>query len=93
MNSRRFIVGLYVVLFTGFGVGAGVLFLDARAEYAQLKQVENATRQRLAAEERRLQMQQKILERLRTDPEYVEKVLKSRWGYTKPGDVILRFPE
>ncbi len=93
MNSRRVIVCLYVVLFAACGVGAAVLFLDARAEYRQLKQVEHATRQRLTAEETRLQAQQKILERLRTDPDYVEKVLKSRWGYARPGDVIYRFPE
>lgn len=93
MNSRRLIVSLYVVLFSGFGMGAGVLFVDARAEYAQLKQIELATRQRLALEEAKLKSQQRILERLRSDPEYVEKVLKSRWGYTRPGNVIYRFPE
>jgi cell division protein DivIC len=91
--SRQFIAGLYVILFLGFGAGAGVLFFDARAELNQLKSIEAATRQRLAAEEARLQAQQKILERLRSDPDFVEKVLKERWHFAKPGDVIFRFPE
>jgi len=91
--SRRLIASLYVILFVGFGVGAGVLFFDARAEYNQLKSIEAGTRQRLATEEARLQSQQKILERLRTDPAFVEKVLKERWHFAKPGDVIFRFPE
>ena len=71
MNSRQLIVSLYVILFVGFGVGAGVLFV----------------------EQARLQAQQKILERLRNDPVYVEKVLRDRWHYAKPGEVIYRFPE
>jgi cell division protein FtsB len=93
VNSRQLIVSLYVILFGGFGVGAGVLFFEARAEYKQLKLVEAANRQRLAVEEARLRAQQKILERLRNDPVYVEKVLRDRWYYAKPGEVIYRFPE
>ena len=93
MNPRHLIASLYVILFLGFGVGAGVLFFEARAEYHQLKLIEAASRQRLAAEEARLQAQQKILERLRTDPDFVEKTLRTRWGYAKPGEVIFRFPE
>lgn len=93
VNSRQLIVSLYVILFAGFGVGAGMLFLETRAEYKQLKLVEKANRQRLAVEVARLQAQQKILERLRTDPAYVEKVLRDRWHYAKPGEVIYRFPE
>lgn len=93
MNPRQLIASLYVVLFVGFGVAAAVLFFEARAEYHQLKVVEAASRQRLAAEEARLAAQQKILERLRTDPDYVEKVLRARWGYARPGEVITRFPE
>ena len=93
MNSRQLIAGLYVILFVGFGVVAGVMFFDARAEYNQLKLAEASSRQRLATEEARLAAQQKILERLRSDPEYVAKVLKARWGYATPGEVIYRYPE
>lgn len=93
MNSRQLIVTLYVILFVGFGAGAGMLFFEARAEYKQLKLVEAASRQRLAAEEVRLAAQQKILERLRNDPAFVEKVLRDRWHFAKPGEVIFRYPE
>jgi cell division protein FtsB len=93
VNSRQLIASLYVILFVGFCVGAGVLFFDARAEYNQLKLVEASNRQRLATEEARLQAQQKILERLRSDPVFVEKVLRDRWHFARPGEVIFRFPE
>jgi cell division protein FtsB len=93
VNPRQIIVSLYVIIFLGFGVGAAVLFADAWAEYKQLKVVEAANRQRLAIEQAKLQAQQVILERLRTDPEFVEKTLRARWGFVKSGEVIYRFPE
>ncbi len=93
MNPRQIIASLYFVLFVGIGVGAAVLFADAWGEYKQLKRVETASRQRLAVEETRLQAQQVMLERLRSDPEFVEKTLRERWGFVKAGEVIYRFPE
>lgn len=92
MKPSQFIVTLYVVLFVGLGVGAGTFMVDAWGEYKQLQVVEAASKQRLATEEARLAAQQKVLERLQTDPVYVEKVLRERWGYARPGDVIFRFP-
>ena len=91
MNLRRLIVILYALLFAGLGIGAGALFLDARAEYNQLKQAEAAGRRRLAEAQQRLAEQEIILERLRTDPEFVEKVIRQRLGYAKPGEYIFRF--
>ena len=93
VKPRQFIVLLYVVLLAGSGVGAGALFLEAKAEYNQLKLIEATMRQRLASEQARLKAQEEILRRLRTDPEYVEKILRTRWGYARPGEVIFRFPE
>lgn len=93
MKPRQLIACLYVILFVGFGVGAGVFYFEARAEYNQLKLIETASRQRLDVEIARLKAQEEILRRLRTDPEYVEKMLRTRWGYSKPGEVIFRFPE
>ena len=91
MNPRQLIFSLYLVLFVGLGAGAGALFLDARAEYNQLKLTEAASKRRLAEAQTRLAEQEKILERLRADPEFVEKVIRQRLGYTKPGDYIFRF--
>ncbi|MSU23745.1 MAG: septum formation initiator family protein [Opitutus sp.] len=90
MNPRRVLIALYAVLLVALGIGAGALFLDARAEYNQLKQAEAASRRRLADAEARLRAQEKILERLKSDPAYVEKVMRSR-GYARPGDTIFRY--
>ena len=93
LNTRRLITGLYVVLLSGLGVAAGALFLDTRAQYLQLKQTEAISRQRLVEAEARLREQEKMLERLRTDGDYVEKVIRKRLGYSRPGELIFRFED
>lgn len=91
MTSQRLIVLLYVVLLTAIGLGAGALFLDAREEYAKLKQDQAASAAKLATARSRLAEQQMILERLKTDPVYVEKVIRTQLGYARPGEYIFRF--
>jgi len=91
VNSRRLIILLYVVLLSAFGVGAGALLLEARAEYGKLKQDQAASEAKLAAARLRLQEQQKILERLRTDPVYVEKVIRRQLGYAGADQIVFRF--
>ena len=48
VNSQRLITLLYVVLFAGLGLGAGVLLFEARAQYRQLKHTETEIKARLA---------------------------------------------
>jgi cell division protein FtsB len=91
VNSRRLIVTLYALLFVGLAVGAGALFIDARAEYNQLKLAEADAKRRLAEAQAELARRKQILERLQTDPEFVEKVIRQRLGYAKPGEYIFRY--
>jgi len=91
VNSRRAIALLYVVLLAVFGVGTGVLFLEARAEYDALKRRQAASQRELAAARERLAEQERFLQRLRSDPLLAEKVIRQRLGYGRPGEVIFRF--
>ena len=91
VNPRSLIVTFYIVLFLGLGGGALALLRDAVAEYAQLKHAEVASQQRLAEAQARLAEQERILVRLRTDPEFVERVIRQRLGYTRQGEFVLRF--
>ncbi len=93
MNYRQVILSFYLLLFAGLGVTGGYLFLDARAEYSRLEQVEESNKIRLVEVQEQLRSQEKALERLRTDPEYVEKVIRKRLGYAKPDEFIFRFEE
>ena len=91
MNSRRAIALLYVVLLTVFGVGTGLLFLEARGEYNALKIKQAASQRELAAARERLADQERFLQRLRSDPVLVENVIRQRLGYGRPGEVVFRF--
>ena len=91
MNLRRLILSLYLLLIVGLGVAAGVYFLEARAEYDRLRKVETENQRRLADAQRRLKLQEQILERMRNDPAYVEQVIRRKLGYAKPDEFIYRF--
>jgi cell division protein DivIC len=93
VKFRRVILSLYVLLFAGLGVAGMVLFKDAHDEFTQLRQVEASNRRRLAEAQERLRSQEKVLQRLRTDPEYVDRVIRMKLGYAKPDEYIFRFED
>jgi cell division protein FtsB len=93
VNLRKVILSLYVLLFAGLGLAGGILSKDAHDEYSRLEQVENANRRRLAEAQAHLRDQERVLERLRTDPAYVDKVIRIRLGYAKPDEFIFRFED
>ncbi|HEY0946650.1 MAG TPA: septum formation initiator family protein [Opitutaceae bacterium] len=91
MNLRRLIVSLYLLLFVAAVAGSGAFFWQTRREYLRLQQIEAASRERLAVAEERLRDQERTLARLRTDPAYIEMVIRRRLGYAKPDEQIYRF--
>ncbi len=82
---------LYLVLFVSVAAGAAGFFWQTRAEYVRLKEIEAGSKNRLVLAEERLRDQQRMLERLRSDPSYVEMVIRRRLGYAKPDEFIFRF--
>jgi len=93
VNARRLILSLYAVLFAGLGATGCVLFLDARAEYNRLVRIEDDNRRRLAEAEARLKEEERVLKRMQSDPEFVEKVIRQKLGYAKPDEFIFRFED
>lgn len=93
VNLRRVIISVYLLLFLAVGAASGLYFWDAREEYNRLRQQEEMSRRRLAEAEAKLRDQEKILERLRHDPVYVEKVIRRRLGYARPEEFIFRFED
>jgi cell division protein DivIC len=87
------IVWIYAGAFVGVALVSGVFFFQTYQEYAHLRRVEADTRQRLAQAERRLQDQQRMLDRLRNDPAFVEKIIRLQLRYAKPSELIFRFEE
>jgi cell division protein FtsB len=92
VNARRIVNLLYAVVLLAIGLGAGRLFYDARVEYNHLQRAQTDLRRRLADAKTRLAEQERALERLKTDPAYVQKTLR-QYNYAKPDEFILRFPD
>ena len=93
VKLRRLFLTLFVLLFAGLGVVVGLFFLDARDEYNRLKSIQLVNKRHLEEIQAELAEQQRILERLQTDPAYVERVIRRRLGYAKPEEYIFRFDE
>ncbi len=91
MNVRRVIVSLYLLVFVSIVGMSTVFFWQTRAEYRRLQEVEARSQKRLTQLELRLKEQQKVLDRLRTDPTYVEHIIRHRLMYAKPDEFIFRF--
>jgi cell division protein DivIC len=90
---HRFVLAVCAIASIGVIVGLAVVLNQTRAEYARLREMEAQTRHRLAEVETRLAEQELVLERLRTDPAYVEMVIRRRLGYAKPDEFVFRFDE
>ncbi|MFT3781679.1 MAG: septum formation initiator family protein [Nibricoccus sp.] len=91
MNFRRLIIFSYLLLFLCLAVGSGVFFLQTRREYQLLLKSEAESRQLLAEAQLKLREQEKILDRLRTDPAYVELVIRRQLRYARPDEMIFMF--
>ncbi|MFT3870523.1 MAG: septum formation initiator family protein [Nibricoccus sp.] len=91
MNFRRLIIVFYLLLFLCLAIGSGVFFLQTRRQYQQLLKNEAESRQLLAEAQLKLREQEKILDRLRNDPAFVELVIRRQLGYAKPEEMIFRF--
>jgi cell division protein FtsB len=93
VNARRLIAWIYTALFLIVGAFSGTFFVRTYREYAQLQRMETETRQRLAQAEERLKQQERVLERLRTDPAYVERVIRRQMHYARPDELLFRFED
>ncbi len=93
MWFRRLILTFYTLLFIAVGVASALFFWQTRQEYDRLRTIEAQTQQRLAEAEAKLAEQERVLARLRSDPEYVELVIRRRLGYAKPEEVVFRFED
>ena len=93
MTLRRLIIAIYLLVFLSAAAASGVFFWQTRREYDQLLETQKSSKQHLAEMQAKLSEQEKVLQRLRTDPEYVEMVIRRRLGYAKPDEYIFRFAQ
>jgi len=84
---------LYAVVFLALSAFAGISFMQTYQELGNLRTQESETRQKLQVAEQELREQQRMLEQLRTDPLYVESMIRRKLGYAKQGETVFRFRE
>ena len=92
-HVRRMLIAGYWALVLTVGAVAAAFFLQAREEYLRLRQQEDAARTRLVAAQAQLAQQEQTLRRLRSDPAYVERVIRQRLGYARPDEAVFRFEQ
>ena len=88
---RRSVAAFYALLFVALTLFAGVFFLRTYAEMRALQAQEEENNLRLGELQKTLADHQITLDRMRNDPAYVERVIRERLGYARPGDVVFRF--
>jgi len=93
VNIRKLIIVVYLALFVVVGITSAGFFWKTRRELAKLRLQEARSRERLGELQLRLSEQDKVLQRLREDPAYVERVIRRRLNYAKPEEFIFRFEE
>ncbi len=91
MTLSRFLLLAYAVVFLSLSVFAGVFFYRTYGEFLNLKAQEVENRRRLVETELRLQEQCDIMERLKNDPAFTERMIRDRLGYARADEVVFRF--
>jgi cell division protein FtsB len=88
MNLRVVGAALVLLLFVGLAVYGwhGVVRLRQMHEQLQSLERENVTLRREA--ERLVQ----VIDRLRNDPAYLERIAREERGMVRPGETVLKFP-
>lgn len=70
---------------------SGFMYMQMSAEYKQLQEVQERSAKKLSELEYKLKEQQVMLDRLRHDPAYVERVIRRQLKYAKPEEYVYRF--
>ena len=93
MNLSKLINGFFAVLFTAIALWAAAFFVQMHRELKTLRAQEEGNRRRLEVAESKLKEQEQYLERLRTDPALVERIIRQKLGYAKGDEFVFRFQE
>lgn len=91
MTLSRILLLAYAVVFLSLSVFAGVFFYRTHGEFLNLKAQEVENRRRLAETELRLLEQRDVLDRLKNDPAFIERMIRDRLGYARSDEVVFRF--
>jgi cell division protein FtsB len=93
VNFRRVITFAAATAFLAVSLIAGVFFVRTQREYASWRAQEAANQRHLSELEEKLHDQERVLTRLRTDPDFVDRAIRQKLGYARADEYIIRFGE
>lgn len=93
MNWNKVITSVFVALFAGVAIWAGLFFLELYRDLNLMRAQENHNRRKLAEAQAKLAEQQQYLDRLRNDPALIEEVIRRKLGYVRDQEFIFRFED
>ena len=93
VNWPKLTSGIFLALFAGITLWAGVFFLQMHQELMVQRAQEAANRRRLDEAQAKLEEQRKYLDRLQHDPVLVETIIRKKLGYVRADEFIFRFEE
>jgi len=93
MSLGRFLATLYAVVFLALSAFAGISFMQTYQELTNMQTQAAETRQKLQMAEQEMREQDRMLVQLRSDPQYVESMIRRKLGYAKQGETVFRFRE
>jgi cell division protein FtsB len=91
MNWPKLTSGIFLAIFAGISLWAGVFFLQMHQELTAQRSQEAANRRRLDEAQARLEEQRKYLDRLQHDPALVETLIRKKLGYARSDEFVFRF--
>lgn len=93
VNWPKLTSGIFLTLFLGITLCAGMFFLQMHQELTAQRVQENANRLRLETAQARLEEQRKYLDRLQHDPALVETIIRKKLGYAREDEFVFRFED
>ena len=82
---------LLIVLLTSVTAGLIVVWSQTRREYLAFEERRQRAEEQLATLRVEREAKEDYLRAFLNDPEFVERVIRERMGYTAPGEILFRF--
>ena len=90
---HKALVAVLAILLLGVCASFGVVLFQTNRELQVLQARELENRQELADKSATYQRRHAYLKKMLGDPQFFEKVVRERLGYSKENEIIFRFPK
>ncbi len=87
----KFVSGVLALLLAAGGAYAAKIIHDARLEADHFREQQTAVQAQLDTMRGQLDQFQEILQKLETDPEFLDHLVRARLNYARPDEKVFRF--